>query len=50
MPNRIAALNRGQCMQCDSPGHIFKALRALFVASFFRGWNPLEGRIEPDEA
>ena len=39
-------LNRGKCVQCDAPERIFRQPRTRFVASFFRGCNVLEARLE----
>ena len=46
MSDRIAVLNKGQCVQCDAPEKIFRRPRTRFVARFFRGCNVLEGRHE----
>ena len=48
MSDRIAVLNLGRCVQCDAPERIFRQPRTRFVASFFRGCNVLEARLEPD--
>ncbi|MGH8865401.1 MAG: ABC transporter ATP-binding protein, partial [Burkholderiales bacterium] len=48
MSDRIAVLNHGKCVQCDAPEHIFRHPRTRFVASFFRGCNVLEARLERD--
>jgi|GEM_PF-3740078 len=48
MSDRIAVLNRGKCVQCDAPEHIFRHPRTRFVASFFRGCNVLEARLGHD--
>jgi ABC-type Fe3+/spermidine/putrescine transport system ATPase subunit len=48
MSDRIAVLNRGKCVQCDAPEHIFRHPRTRFVASFFRGCNVLEARLGRD--
>lgn len=44
MSDRIAVLNKGHCVQCDDPEHIFRRPRTRFVARFFRGCNVLEGQ------
>ncbi|HSU03969.1 MAG TPA: ABC transporter ATP-binding protein [Acetobacteraceae bacterium] len=41
MSDRIAVLNRGVCMQCDTPERLYRAPHTRFVAEFFRGWNVL---------
>ena len=46
MSDRIAVLNKGQCVQCNAPERIFRRPRTRFVARFFRGCNVLEGRHE----
>jgi ABC-type Fe3+/spermidine/putrescine transport system ATPase subunit len=48
MSDRIAVLHRGRAVQCDAPERIFRGPRTRFVASFFRGCNVLEARIEDD--
>ena len=48
MSDRIAVLNRGKCVQCDAPERIFRYPRTRFVASFFRGCNVLEAKLERD--
>jgi ABC-type Fe3+/spermidine/putrescine transport system ATPase subunit len=50
MSDRIAVLHRGQCVQCDRPERIFRFPRTRFVASFFRGCNVLEVRVEQEDA
>ena len=45
MSDRIAVLNRGQCVQCDRPEELFRRPRASFVANFFRGCNVLEAQL-----
>lgn len=50
MSDRIAVLNHGLCVQCDGPEAIFRQPRTRFVASFFRGCNVVEGRIEANGA
>jgi ABC-type Fe3+/spermidine/putrescine transport system ATPase subunit len=42
LSDRIAVINRGQCMQCDAPERLYKRPRKRFVAEFFRGCNVLE--------
>jgi ABC-type Fe3+/spermidine/putrescine transport system ATPase subunit len=49
MSDRIAVLNRGRCVQCDAPERIFRYPRTRFVASFFRGCNVLEARLDRDD-
>jgi ABC-type Fe3+/spermidine/putrescine transport system ATPase subunit len=46
MSDRIAVLHRGRAVQCDEPERIFRFPRTRFVASFFRGCNVLEARLE----
>lgn len=46
MSDRIAVLNAGRCVQCDTPERIFRFPRTRFVAGFFRGSNILECRVE----
>lgn len=46
MSDRVAVLNKGLCIQCDTPKEIFQKPRTKFVASFFRGCNILE--CKPD--
>ncbi len=46
MSDRIAVLHRGRSVQCDEPERIFRFPRTRFVASFFRGCNVLEARLE----
>jgi ABC-type Fe3+/spermidine/putrescine transport system ATPase subunit len=50
MSDRIAVLNAGRCVQCDTPERIFRFPRTRFVAGFFRGSNILEGRLESVES
>ena len=42
LSDRIAVINRGQCIQCDAPERLYKRPRRRFVAEFFRGCNVLE--------
>src|SRR5215469_12544297 len=42
LSDRIAVINRGQCVQCDAPERLYKRPRRQFVAEFFRGCNVLE--------
>lgn len=46
MSDRIAVLNEGRYVQCDSPGEIFQRPRTPFVADFFRGSNILNATFE----
>jgi ABC-type Fe3+/spermidine/putrescine transport system ATPase subunit len=48
MSDRIAVLNRGVCAECDEPERLYRRPRTRFVASFFRGCNILQGRLERD--
>jgi ABC-type Fe3+/spermidine/putrescine transport system ATPase subunit len=49
MSDRIAVLNRGECVQCDRPERIFRRPRTAFVARFFRGSNVVSGEAStPD--
>lgn len=41
MSDRIAVLNAGRYVQCDTPSEIFQRPRTPFVAEFFRGSNIL---------
>jgi ABC-type Fe3+/spermidine/putrescine transport system ATPase subunit len=41
MSDRIAVLNRGQCVQCGTPESIHQRPTSTFVAQFFRGANVL---------
>jgi ABC-type Fe3+/spermidine/putrescine transport system ATPase subunit len=41
MSDRIAVLNRGDCVQCDTPEAIHQRPASTFVAQFFRGANVL---------
>jgi ABC-type Fe3+/spermidine/putrescine transport system ATPase subunit len=50
MSDRIAVLNRGVCAECDEPERLYRRPRTRFVASFFRGCNILQGRLERDPA
>jgi ABC-type Fe3+/spermidine/putrescine transport system ATPase subunit len=45
MSDRIAVLNRGVCVQCDRPEHLFRHPRTRFVATFFRGCNVLDAGL-----
>lgn len=45
MSDRIAVLNAGRYVQCDSPKKIFQRPRTPFVARFFRGCNVLAAGI-----
>src|SRR4029079_16653238 len=45
MSQRIAVINRGQCVQCDAPERLYKRPRTRFVAEFFRGCNVLEPEL-----
>ena len=46
MSDRVAVLNGGRCVQCDSPEIIFTRPRTRFVARFFRGCNVVDGKLE----
>lgn len=46
MSDRVAVLNHGQCVQCDTPERIFRQPRTRFVANFFRGCNVLDANHE----
>ena len=45
LSDRIAVINRGQCMQCDEPERLYKRPRRRFVAEFFRGCNVLQAEL-----
>ncbi|MFQ5785611.1 MAG: ABC transporter ATP-binding protein [Alphaproteobacteria bacterium] len=45
MSDRIAVLNRGACVQCDTPEKLFRRPHTRFVASFFRGCNLLDADL-----
>ena len=45
MSDRVAVLNRGECVQCDEPEQIFRFPRTPFIAHFFRGANVVRGRL-----
>jgi ABC-type Fe3+/spermidine/putrescine transport system ATPase subunit len=45
LSDRIAVINRGQCVQCDAPERLYKRPRRRFVAEFFRGCNVLEAEL-----
>jgi ABC-type Fe3+/spermidine/putrescine transport system ATPase subunit len=42
MSDRIAVIERGRCVQCDTPRRLFERPRNRFVAEFFRGCNVLD--------
>ncbi len=42
LSDRIAVINRGQCVQCDAPERLYKRPRTRFAAEFFRGCNVVE--------
>ncbi|MCW2305916.1 ABC transporter ATP-binding protein [Rhodobium gokarnense] len=42
MSDRVAVLNAGAYVQCDTPKEIFRYPRTPFVAHFFRGCNVLQ--------
>lgn len=46
MSDRIAVLNKGECVQCDSPELLYRMPRSRFVAQFFRGCNVIEVEIK----
>lgn len=45
MSDRVAVLNRGDCVQCDAPEQIFRFPRTEFVARFFRGNNVIDATV-----
>ena len=50
MSDRIAVLNRGHCVQCDTPERLHRHPRTRFVAGFFRGCNVLAAASVPGKA
>ena len=42
MSDRIAVIDRGECVQCDTPRTLFRRPRTRFVAGFFRDCNLVE--------
>ncbi|HUJ74140.1 MAG TPA: ABC transporter ATP-binding protein [bacterium] len=44
MSDRIAVLNQGVCVQCDTPLQLFSHPRTRFVGRFFRGCNVLDAQ------
>lgn len=46
MSDRVALLNGGRCVQCDTPERIFTRPRTRFVARFFRGCNVIDAQLE----
>lgn len=47
MSDRVAVLNGGICVQCDTPLEIFQRPRTRFVAEFFHGCNVLQAQATP---
>lgn len=47
MSDRVAVLNAGQYVQCDTPKDIFRYPKTPFVARFFRGCNVVSATVEP---
>ena len=45
MSDRVAVMNGGRIVQCDTPGEIYDRPRDLFVADFIGSSNLLEARI-----
>ena len=45
MSDRVAVMNGGRIVQCDTPGEIYDRPRDLFVADFIGNSNLLEARI-----
>ena len=53
MSDRIAVIDRGECVQCDTPRTLFRRPRTRFVAGFFRDCNLVEAEcvgIDGDRA
>ena len=48
MSDRVAVMNGGRIVQCDTPGEIYDRPRDLFVADFIGSSNLLEARIADD--
>ncbi len=46
MSDRVAVLNAGKYVQCDTPEKIFRYPRTPFVAHFFRSCNVLSAKLE----
>lgn len=49
MSDRIAVLNAGRYVQCDTPSEIFQRPRTPFVAEFFRGSNILNATFTEED-
>ena len=45
MSDRIAVMNHGVCVQCDTPEKLFRRPHDRFVAGFFRGCNVLDADL-----
>ena len=45
MSDRIAVLNNGVCVQCDTPERLYRKPRTRFVAQFFRGCNVIDSEV-----
>ena len=45
MSDRIAVLNNGACVQCDTPERLYRKPRTRFVAQFFRGCNVIDSEV-----
>ena len=45
MSDRIAVLNNGACVQCDTPERLYRKPRSRFVAQFFRGCNVIDSEV-----
>jgi ABC-type Fe3+/spermidine/putrescine transport system ATPase subunit len=45
MSDRIAVMNHGVCVQCDTPEKLFRRPHNRFVAGFFRGCNVLDADL-----
>lgn len=50
MSDRVAVLNQGRYVQCDTPRQIFHYPRTPFVARFFRGCNLLSAEVVEEGA
>ena len=50
MSDRIVVMNRGVCVQCDTPEALFRRPHTRFVAGFFRGCNVLDAELAGVEA
>ena len=49
MSDRIAVLNAGRCVQCDTPRKIFNRPLTPFVADFFRGCNVVRAQFNQQD-